>query len=121
MKGLRALLQWLGVPVVGHVNKVDLQYMVCRELKISMTGICSGSDSLGSSSLEKASIPVDVLPVNRRIGSCTSVSMSDSKLWTKDLRKCLSGFSLSRLERWNPKAEGVFSLLHASAIPNGYN
>ena len=108
-KGLRALFQWLGVWVFGLVSKVDLQYMVCRELQICTTGICSGSDSLGSSSLEKASIPVDVFPFDRRVGSFVSVRMSYSKFWTKDLRKCPPGFSCSTLEKWNPEAEGVSS------------
>ena len=97
------------MPVVGCVNKVDLQYKVCRELKISTTGICSCGDSLGSSSLEKASIPVDVLPFDQRVGSFVSVRMSDLKFWTKDLRKCPPGFSCSTLEKWNPEAEGVSS------------
>ena len=107
--------------VVCHANKVDLQYMVCRELKISTTGICSDSDSLGSSSLEKESVPVDVVSFYRRVGSFASVSMSAPKLWTKDLGKCPPGFSLSRLETWNPEAEGVRSLFHTSAIPDGYH
>ena len=48
--------------------------------------------------LEKSSIPPDVLPFYRRVGSFAPVSTSTSKLWTKDLRKSPAAFSFSKLE-----------------------
>jgi len=98
MRDLRAVLQQLHVPIEGRSTKIDLQYKLCLTLKISATGGCSGSDSL--TPLEKASIPLDVLPFYQRLPSFAAISTSDGKLWTKDLRKCPQSFNLAKLESY---------------------
>ena len=97
MKDLRIVLSHLKVPVTGRVTKIDLQYLLCEKLKISTTG-CAAQDLFAP--LERASIPPEVLPFHRRVESLASVSTSDGKLWTKDLRKCPTGFHFNLIESY---------------------
>ena len=97
MKDLMIVLSHLKVPVTGRVTKIDLQYLLCEKLKISATG-CAAQDLFAP--LERASIPPEVLPFYRRVGSLASVSTSDGKLWTKDLRKCPTGFHFNLIESY---------------------
>ena len=55
MKELRSLLQSRNFSFCGRATKVDLQYALCNDLKISP----SGDGDCNASALEKASIPLN--------------------------------------------------------------
>ena len=90
---LRRLLLHLQVPVTGRVTKVDLQYSLCQKLKISTAGECS----TGFASIERATIPPEVLPAYRRLESLAELGTSNAPWWTQDLRKVAVGFCRQKL------------------------
>ena len=66
---------------------------MCNDLKISP----SGDGDCNASALEKASIPLNLLPFYIELGSLAAISTSPSSLWTNDLRCAPTAFNRSKM------------------------